>query len=252
MNGIDEAVKSATGSTSDVGSVAAMADLLRSLLALATDRPARDAFRDDPEGWLRSCGDDLTGEDVIAASDVVAVRVAPDAAARIRGATAAMIDSTWASTTPAAAALAAVEVLCDAVDQGSVAELPRRSTEPVAGTGERIPDRPPGMTKPPHLRAVDGVGTGDHDGSGAASGRATVGSLGTVPAPDGGYRYHVLELVSLPGGIADAGIEPGATATVVAAHPGPPLCYEVEVSNDDGSRRYLGLVAADAVAPLRD
>lgn len=246
MNGVAEAVKSATAAVPGFGSVEPMADPLHSLIALASEREARDEFRSDPAAWRDACDTDLTGEDVVAAAAVVAVQMPPDVAGRIRGATGAMIDAVWTAPTPSEGALAAVDVLCDALDEGTVAELPRREPAPDPSL---VPDRPPGATRPPHLWAVGASGAAGTEP--AADGGSPPGALAPVPAPDEGYRYHVLELVSLPEGIADAGIEPGASATVVATHPGPPLSYEVEVSNDDGSRRFLGLVPADAVAPLR-
>ncbi len=75
--------------------------------------------------------------------------------------------------------------------------------------------------------------------------------LSPVPDPPGGFEFSVLELVSLPDGLSDHGIEPGAQATVVAVHREPELSYEIEISDDDGSRRFLGVVPTTAVGPAR-
>lgn len=229
-----------------------MANLLRIIVDLAEDPTVRAAFRDDPETVLDGL-DDLTGEDVDAAVRVAALQVAPEVAAQL-GELSVPRDP---DASPRDEALAALSGLCDAVELAGIISFPTsvpRIEETV------VPDRPPGRSRPAHLRAVDGDGetasdddeeveATDHDWSADVREHPSNTTLSTVPDPPGGFEFSVLEMVILPEGLPDAGVEPGATGTVVAVHREPSLGYEIEVSGEDGGRIFLGVVPPSAVAP---
>jgi hypothetical protein len=209
-----------------------MANLLRIVLALAEDPDARHALRSDPAAVVGEI-DDLCAEDVAAAIDVARVQVSPELAEHLTG---AISIRATADVEPRAAATAALLALCEAVEGAA-----QRAT----GSHE-VPTRPPGPGRPAHLWALDGgadatsapVRAGGHP---AGDSRRGV-PLAPVPDPPGGFEFSPLELVLLPSGLPDEGIEPGALATVVAVHREPELHYEIEVSADDGGRRFLGTV----------
>jgi hypothetical protein len=204
----------------------AMANLLRLIVGLVEDEEARQTFRADPSGALDGF-DDLSGEDVAAAADLARVQVDPRIAERI---TDALGVRQPAADDPRSVAVASILALCDAADRAAMPTL--EITRP---GGEALPEAPP-SARPGHLWAVDGSGDaeGDHDGPAPA--------LAPVPDPPGGFEFGPLELVQLPEGIPEAGIEPGTLATVVAVHRDPELTYEIEVSSEDGGRRFLGTV----------
>ncbi len=238
-----------------------MVDLLRFIVELATDATVRDRFLTDPEAVWRDTvtgAGDLTGEDVEAAAHAARAQVPEDRAARLDVSGRVRPD---AGETSADAALRLAEALAEALDRrdpAPVVELP--APAPVApddedgptviGAGEPVPDHPPGLDRP-RLWAVEGrdgddpVVDPDHP---VAPRRPT---LAPVPDPEGGFAFSVLELVQLPQGVADAGIEPGALATVIAVHDDRDDCYEIEVSDADGGRRFLGTVTPDRLAPAR-
>lgn len=234
-----------------------MPNLLRLIVELAEDPAARTSFRADPEAAVAGL-DDLCGEDVAAAIDVARVQVDPSIADRLREALAVRAGS---SASPREAALVSLHRLCDAVESAAVVDLPaeRRSGErqraeiqtPATFAGDAIPTGPPRPARPTHLRALDPDRSGGDDPDDPGPGPARPdGAIPLTPVPDppGGFEFGVLELVSLPEGVPEAGIEPGSTATVVAVHREPEPCYEVEVSGSDGSRRFLGVVPASAVS----
>lgn len=120
-------------------------------------------------------------------------------------------------------------------------------------TGRRLPDRPPGLGRKFHLWSVGDAGSAE-DTTTPPPRLGSVGrtpSLAPVPDPPGGFEFSVLEMVELPAGLPQHGIEPGALATVVAVHREPELSYEIEVNDDDGARRFLGIVPTSAVGRLR-
>lgn len=201
-----------------------MANLLRLILELAEDPEARRAFRADPDGVLGG-DDDLSGEDVAAAVDVVRVQVHPSVAARMTDAIGVRPSG---DAPPRGVALHSMLALCDALDSDGSPTL-------AAPGGDAIPEAPPGMRRPAHLWAVDGDGETDGNVDGGPR-------LHPVPDPPGGFEFSPLELVRLPAGVPDAGVEPGALATIVAVHRQPTLHYEIEVSGEDGGRRFLGTV----------
>ena len=202
-----------------------MANLLRLILELAEDPDARRAFRADPDGTLGGDGD-LSGEDVAAAVDVVRVQVEPSLAGRMTDAIGVRPSG---DVSPQRVAVHSLLALCDALDSGAPPTLARSG-------GDAVAEGPPGARRPSHLWAVDGHGqTGEEAGGGPAR-------LQPVPDPPGGFEFAPLELVRLPVGVPEAGVEPGATATIVAVHRQPHLHYEIEVSGEDGGRRFLGTV----------
>jgi hypothetical protein len=213
----------------------AMANLLRLIVGLVEDEGARRTFRADPSGALDGF-DDLTGEDVAAAADLARVQVDPRIAERI---TAVLGVRQPASEDPRSSALASILALCDAADGAAMPTL-----EVTRPGGEPLPEAPP-SARPGHLWAVDGSGeTGGTGGDRAPT-------LAPVPDPPGGFEFGPLELVQLPEGIPEAGIEPGTLATVVAVHRDPELTYEIEVSSEDGGRRFLGTVTPSFLDRVR-
>lgn len=228
-----------------------MSNLLRIIVDLAEDAEARAAYRADPEAVLAGL-DDLTGEDVAAALTVAAVQVEPELGARLDD----FVIAREPDASPGEQARRALEALCDELELAGVISFP---TESVRHEDTVVPDGPPGRQRPAHLRAVDGDGVVDPDEDDDSSEHAAhlehpsnATSLAPVPDPPGGFEFSVLEMVLLPAGLPDAGIEPGATATVVAVHHEPEFGYEIEVSGEDGGRRYLGVVPPSAVAPVPD
>lgn len=235
-----------------------MGNLLRLIVELAEDGGARAAFRRDPDAVLAGF-DDLCGEDVAAVLDIARVQVEPAVADRLTDTLAA---SAGRGETPRAAAVRSLLALCDSVEGAAVVDLAGRSRpragedrEPV-GTDHEVPDHPPGLHRPVHLWAVGSppdVDDPDADPGAAAPSAASRNStvpLSPVPDPPGGFEFAVLELVELPHGLPDEGIEPGAQATIVAVHREPELSYEIEISGDDGGRRFLGVVPTSAVGRI--
>ena len=206
-----------------------MANLLRIVLALAEDPDARRALRDDPDGVLDGL-EDLCAEDVAAAVDVVRHQVAPDVADRLSG---VMGMRPGPAREPAEAGLRMLLAVGDAVDGPGA--------DPAPG-GREVPARPPGPDRSAHLWAIDGRGGAEAPAGADDERDARTAPLASVPDPPGGFEFSPLELVLLPSGLPDEGIEPGALATVVAVHRQPELHYEIEVSGDDGARRFLGPV----------
>ena len=204
-----------------------MANLLRLIVELAEEPDARRAFRADPDGSLAGF-DDLCGEDVTAAADLARVQVDPRIAERITDVLGMRPPD---DRDHRVVAVRTLLTLCDAVDSAAipVIDAPRAS-------GQALPEAPPGPSRPSHLWAVDGHGETDGD----QDARAT--ALAPVPDPPGGFEFAPLELVELPEGIPEAGIEPGTVATVVAVHREPALEYEIEVTDEGGGRRFLGTV----------
>lgn len=211
-----------------------MGNLLRIVLALTEDQDARRALRRDPDAVLGGV-DGLCTEDVVAVLDVVRHQVAPELSDRLTG---VMAQRPGGDHDPEEGARLTLLALCDAVEGAA----------PAVGSRD-VPPGPPGGDRSPHLWAIDGsgdtaVGSGDEDffdpDPGDAPPRTT--PLAPVPDPPGGFEFSPLELVQLPAGLPDVGIEPGALATVVAVHRDPELHYEIEVSGGDGGRRFLGTV----------
>jgi hypothetical protein len=139
MNGLAPGVKA-------VGTVPAMADLLRHVRRLAADPASRDRLRADPDGVVAAEVDDhldLTGEDVEAVAAVTAPGLALGGPAR-----------PVADETPRDAALRLLVELCDALDGPAVepVTLPHRELPPdppmprqvARGGGEPVPTEPPG------------------------------------------------------------------------------------------------------------
>ena len=203
-----------------------MANLLRLIVGLVEDDSARRTFRADPSGALAGFGD-ITAEDVAAAADLARVQVDPRIAERITAVLGLRLPSGDDHREPAVAPLLA---LCDAAERAAIPTL-----EGPRSGGEPLPEAPP-SARPGHLWAVDGSGEAGDDDEGRPA------TLAPVPDPPGGFEFGPLELVQLPEGIPEAGIEPGTVATVVAVHHDPELSYEIEVSSEDGGRRFLGTV----------
>lgn len=234
-----------------------MANLLRIIVDLAEDSTVRAAFRDDPEVLLDGLVD-VSGEDVDAAVRVAALQVRPEVAAQLED----LRVSRDPDASPRDEALAALAALCEAVELAGIISFPAsvpRIEDSV------VPDHPPGRTRPAHLRAVDGdaeaeaeddddgdAPTAGHDRSADVREHPSNTNLAPVPDPPGGFEFSVLEMVRLPEGLPDAGVEPGATGTVVAVHREPSLGYEIEVSGEDGGRLFLGVVPPSAVVPVTD
>ncbi len=252
-----------------------MANLLELIVELATDADARRTFRADPAAGLAGAGTGLTGEDVEAAARVAALQVGPPVAEYVRTDD---VEGTGRDEDPTDAAVRHLLALCEHIDRGEahVLDAPRpvqladfRDPEPEpelaeaeahadgaepSDPGSAVPDHPPGL-RTTRLWAVSGQGEADGDGPAVdpdhpANGGATTGMppLVSVPEPEGGFEFSPLELVVLTDGLPDAGIEAGATATVVAVHrEDGELAYEVEVSDDEGGRRFLGIVPPSAL-----
>ena len=217
-----------------------MANLLRLIVELAEDADARASFRDDPDAALADF-EDLCGEDVAAVVDVARIQVDPKIAERLTD----VLRASSGAQRPFDAAVAAMLSLCDAVEGPAVVNLLGQSYVP---TDHEVPDRPPGLDRPVHLWAV---GPSEESASEDGPGSASHAPLAPVPDPPGGFDFSILELVSLPEGIPEAGIEPGAEATIVAVVEEPERSYEIEVSGPDGERLYLGVVPTSKVAPRR-
>ncbi len=217
-----------------------MANLLRLIVDLAEDASARAEFREDPEQALSGL-DDLTGEDVDAVLKIAAVQVDPDVAPQLTDLSLPHDPDAG----PREIAVTALLALCDNLELGGVITFPQSAGEMPTYEDHVVPDHPPGRNRPAHLRAVDGEGD-DHDGAGGTP------NLAPVPDPPGGFEFSVLELVALPDGIPDAGVEPGALGTIVAVHRDPSLSYEIEVSGEDGGRQFLGVLPPSAVARVHD
>lgn len=234
-----------------------MADLLRFVVALATEPDLRDRFRHEPAGVLAAEVDDpesLTGEDVEAAATWGREHLDDGRAdlLRVTGPVRPLGDET-----PVDAAVRILHELCAALD-GPSAEIvaldPLPPEEPpvgptATGGGAPVPDQPPSL-RGRRLWAVDGEGGGaqaidpEHP---AAGDRA---ALASVPAPDGGFTLEPLDEVTVPGGLPEAGVEPGARAVIIAVHPDREDRYEIEVSDVDGGRRFLGTVRPEQIEPL--
>lgn len=207
-----------------------MANLLRLIVTLAEDDGARAEFLTDPEAALEEF-DDLCSEDVAAALDIARQQVEPALSERL---TDALATGPGRGESAREAALRALVTLCEAVTTTGASD----------DDGEHaVDDRPPGPVRPVHLWAMDGGSAGADDEH-----PSPAPTLAPVPDPPGGFEFSVLELVSLPDGLPDADIEPGTEATIVAVHRDPELSYEIEVSGDDGGRRFLGVVPTSAVA----
>ena len=235
-----------------------MADLLRFVVALAAQDDLRDRFRHDPRAVLVGEVDDaaeLTGEDVDAAAAWVRARLreAGDPRAESLRATGAV--RPLGTETPGDAAVRILEELCTTLDDPergaaprqalvAVDEVPSPTSHPVAaGGGAPVPDAPPAL-RGRRLWAVGGEGS-PMDPEHPVHGRP---ALHAVPEPADGPRYAALDLVRLPRGLPAAGIEPGAVGTVVAVDA---RGVEIEVADDDGARRFLGVVAPDDIVPLQ-
>ena len=206
-----------------------MGNLLRLVLALTEDEAARRRFRTDPDEDLDGL-DDLTGEDVAAVVDLVRVQVDPALAERL---TVVLSTRPAGEPDPRTVAVRSLLAVCDALD-----EVPTNVAPP---GGEPIPEHPPHGGRAAHLWAIDGRAEGAEDEAAAPT------RLQPVPDPPGGFVFAPLELVRLPAGLPERGIEPGALATVVAVHHEPELRYEIEVNDDDGARLFLGTVPPSAV-----
>lgn len=217
-----------------------MANLLRIIVELVEDASARADFCEDPERVLADI-DDLTGEDVVAALKVAAIQVEPEAARHITDLSLPHDPEAG----PRDTAIAAMVAMCEKIELGGLISFPQAAGEMPRYEDHVVPDHPPGRSRPAHLRAVAGAGE---------AGDSTPDSprLAPVPDPPGGFEFGVLELVLLPDGIPDAGVEPGAVGTVVAVHRDPSLGYEVEVSGEDGGRQFLGVLPPSAVARAHD
>lgn len=234
-----------------------MANLLRLIVDLAEDASTRAAFRDDPEQLLVGL-DDLTGEDVDTAMQVAAIQVAP----QLRSQFHELSVPRDPDAAPRAEALATLSALCEALELAGIISFPTsvpRLDDTVA-PDDTIASHPPERTRPPHLRAVDGAGGRDDDSddddeidwSDDLRAHPSHAPLTPVPDPPGGFEFGVLELVVLPDGLPESDIEPGAVGTVVAVHRQPSLGYEIEISGEDGGRRFLGVVPPSAIAPVAD
>lgn len=232
-----------------------MVDLLRFLVELTTDANRRERFRRDPAAVLAAevvDADQLTGEDVEAAAAWARERLDDERADLLRVASPVR---PLGEETPLGAALRILEELCTALE-GPSAEVvtldPVPPEEPpasptAAGGGAPVPDQPPSL-RGRRLWAVDGEGAGTRatDPEHQAAGERLV----AVPVPEGGFALEPLDEVTLPRGLPEAGVEPGARAVVIAVHTGREDPYEIEVSDVDGGRRFLGTVRPDQVEPV--
>ena len=203
-----------------------MANLLRLIVELVEEPDVRRAFRADPEGALAAF-DDLTGEDVAAAADVARVQVDPRIAERMTEVLGVRAPGEHDSR----AAIRALLALCDATETAAVPQL-----DLARPGGEALPEAPPGPQRPSYLWAVDGRGETDEEEADRPA------SLAPVPDPPGGFEFAPLEMVELVADIPEADIEAGTVATIVAVHREPSLEYEIEITSEDGGRRFLGTV----------
>lgn len=230
-----------------------MADLLRFVVALATDAAVRDQVRSNPRAALAAAVDDapaITGEDVEAATAWARTRLREVDDPRAEVLRAASPVRPLGDETPGDAALRILGELCAALDEPG--DRPRLVAldgqadpppEPVAaGGGAPVPDAPPAL-RGRRLWAIGGAGSPSPDPEHPVHARP---DLHAVPAPAGG-GLAPLDVVRLLRGVPTAGIEPGAVATVVSVDP---RGVEVEVADEQGGRRFLGVVDRDEVEPL--
>lgn len=229
-----------------------MVDLLRFVLALATDPGVREQVRSDPRGTLVAAvdgGSDITGEDVEAAAAWARARLREDQDQRAEVLRAASPVRPLGDETPGDAAARILAELCTALDGASdrpelvvLEEPPDPPPHPVAaGGGEPVPDAPPSL-QGRRLWAVGGSGSPTDPGH---PGHARADLHAVPEAAAGGYAP--LDVVRLLRGVPSAGIEPGAVATVVSA---AARGVEVEVVDEEGGRRFLGVVDPGDVEPL--
>ncbi|HEU5084815.1 MAG TPA: hypothetical protein VFU14_15850 [Acidimicrobiales bacterium] len=230
-----------------------MADLLRFVVALATDPAVREQVRTDPRAALDASVDDaagVTGEDVEAAAAWARTRLREADDPRAEVLRAASPVRPLGDETPGDAALRILGELCDALDDPG--ERPRlvaldgQADPPpgpvAAGGGAPVPDAPPAL-RGRRLWAVGGVGS-PMDPEHPVHARP---DLHAVHAP-AGSGLAPLDVVRLRRGVPAAGVEPGAVATVVSVGSAG---VEVEVVDEQGGRRFLGVVDPDDVEPLR-
>lgn len=229
-----------------------MADLLRFVVALATDAAVREEVRSDPRAALDAAVDDaadVTGEDVEAAAAWARARLREADDRRADVLRAASPVRPLGDETPGDAALRILGELCDALDD--LGQRPRlvvldgRADPPTgsvaAGGGAPVPDAPPAL-QGRRLWAVGGEGA-PTDREHPVHARP---DLRAVPAPTAS-GLAPLDVVRLPAGVPAAGIEPGAVATVVSVDA---RGVEVEVADDQGGRRFFGVVDREDVDPL--
>lgn len=231
-----------------------MADLLRFLVALATDASVREHVRSDPRGALDAAVEDaadVTGEDVEAAAAWARARLREADDPRAEVLRAASPVRPLGDETPGDAAARILGELCAALDEpGDRPRLVALDGQPdppphpvAAGGGEPVPDAPPAL-QGRRLWAVGGGAEANPDRDHPVHGRP---ALHAVPEPPAEARYAPLDVVRLPRGLPAAGIAPGAVATVVSVDEGG---VEIEVSDERGGRRFLGYVDPDDVVPL--
>lgn len=232
-----------------------MADLLRFVVALATQPDVRDRFRHDPAGVLDAevdGADDLTGEDVEAAAEWARARLqdADDPRSEILRATGPV--RPLGDETPGDAALRILEQLRTALDGPAASHAPLAVVEPLraapgpiaTGGGVPVPDAPPSL-RGRRLWAVGGGGSPvdpDHPVHGRPD-------LHAVPERYGAQAFAPLDPVRLRRGLPAAGVEAGAVGTVVSVGD---RGVEVEVTDGDGGRRFLGLVNPKDLALIRE
>ena len=217
---------------SRVGSPA-MANLLRLIVDLAEDDGARAEFLTDPEPRSTEF-DDLCSEDVAAALDVARQQVEPDVCPS-GSPTALATGPGRGESAREAAAPGARHALRGASTTTGASDRRRRARgRPTVRRGRSVPS-----TSGPWTAAVPARTT---------STRARHRRSPRFPTHPAGSSSACSSSCRCPTACPMQASNPAPRRPIVAVHRDPELSYEIEVSGDDGGRRFLGVVPTSAVA----